>query len=802
MFAATETGWRIAESLRADAARHLIPFTLWTFRKYRFAAHLNALAEALEAVDRGEIKRLIVVMPPRHGKSELVSVRFPAWWLGRHPDKRFVLVCYAADLAERHSRMVRACVQSPAYRQVFDGMSIDQTSRSAQQWDLAGRRGGMKAVGVGGPLTGFGADCLAGNTLIKTECGLRTIREITRAGSPVMVLTCNHKTGTLEYRLARPHKPRLTLVLYTITLANGTKVQATKEHPFFVAGRGYVRASSLEIGDEVYLYSVRRCVSRQTEQKQKVLHPAVLRRSAARGCASAHVRPLRAHLYRSAARPRCSCRTSFLLLGMLRDSRKPKARSEMSHLRRASASRLHLLQSAVFGHSQTQSQATLQNVWPPMHSRTSLLQPSLCGQSSFARRCGRKERQVSTRTRERALQNGVSFADPACRDRTRPSLSALRRGQSSHGSPYQRDKTGRSAGQSPASVPAVPYAIAQIEKSHLAAPEEVYNLSVEGNENFFANGVLVHNCLLVDDPIKNRQDADSETVRNAVWDWWTSTAYTRLEDNAAIVVVNTRWHEDDLTGRLLAAQGTDPRADQWHIVHFPAISDAGEALWPEKYPLEELERIRANTGPYDWEALYQGRPAAPEGAMFKRAWFQIIDEPPQGLTWVRGWDLAASSKETADYTAGARCALDADGNLFISHIERRRQEWPETIKDMAFLASMGDRGCRWGVETQGFQLSAVQQLLSDNRFSGVAIQSVRADRDKVSRAAAWQSRAAAGKVFLIRGEWNQAFVAEACGFPVGKHDDQIDAVSIAWELLTDGFIQPRVYSAEDFDEDE
>ena len=303
--------------------------------------------------------------------------------------------------------------------------------------------------------------------------------------------------------------------------------------------------------------------------------------------------------------------------------------------------------------------------------------------------------------------------------------------------------------------------------------------------------------LIVDDPIRGRADAESEVIRNNIWEWYGADAYTRLEPEGVVIITHTRWHEDDLTGRLLAAQTTDPESDQWDCLHMPALDADGNALWPERFSAKRLRQIRANIGTYDWEALYQGRPTAPEGALIKSGWLQVVDHAPPGLTWVRGWDLAASLKTTADFTAGARCAMDSDGNLYISDICRGRWEWPDTRKRMGALAAES-QGESWGVESVGFQLSAVQELQRDPAFYGIALREVQADRDKVSRALPWITRAEAGKLFLVRGPWVQEFVREAVGFPLGAHDDQIDAVSIAYGLLAEA--EPRIYRLDSYEE--
>jgi hypothetical protein len=181
---------------------------------------------------------------------------------------------------------------------------------------------------------------------------------------------------------------------------------------------------------------------------------------------------------------------------------------------------------------------------------------------------------------------------------------------------------------------------------------------------------------IIDDPIKNRAEAESESYREMIFSWYTSTFYTRQDsEDARILLILTRWHEDDLAGRLLEHQlnGGD-YADQWEVVSLPAIAEndptqndprqSGEALWPGKFSLEALQRIKENIGVYDWEALYQQRPQPPGGGKIKRDWFQVIDRAPEGLRWSRFWDLAVSTKTSADYTASVAGATDAKGNFY------------------------------------------------------------------------------------------------------------------------------------------
>src|SRR5262249_48497759 len=133
--------------------------------------------------------------------------------------------------------------------------------------------------------------------------------------------------------------------------------------------------------------------------------------------------------------------------------------------------------------------------------------------------------------------------------------------------------------------------------------------------------------LLIDDPFSSMADARSEHARKEVWQWFTGTAYNRLEKNGKIIIIGHRTHQDDLQGRLLAQQAA--AGDHWHVVELGAVGSEGRALWPEKYPVESLQRIKQNTSAQDWAALYEQNPTAEEGAYFREEWIvPTLEIPP------------------------------------------------------------------------------------------------------------------------------------------------------------------------------
>ena len=298
------------------------------------------------------------------------------------------------------------------------------------------------------------------------------------------------------------------------------------------------------------------------------------------------------------------------------------------------------------------------------------------------------------------------------------------------------------------------------------------------------------NLIMIDDPVKSREEAESLSYRDRVWDWYRDDLYTRLEPGGAIILTMTRWHEDDLAGRLITEMQSG--GEHWEILNLPALAEEndplgrqpGEALCPERYSVTDLESIRTVLGIRSYTALYQGRPQPAEGAMFKRHWFEIKPQAPEGLKWVRYWDLAASTKTTADYTASAEVSLDPEGNLWIRNMVRGRWEWPDAKKIMVQTMIAGN-GTRHGVEKALHGIAAVQELLRDKTLVATTIKGIDVDKDKVTRALPWAARAEAGKVKLVRGEWISAFLDEVCAFPQGTHDDQVDTVSGGAQMVAE-----------------
>ena len=252
----------------------------------------------------------------------------------------------------------------------------------------------------------------------------------------------------------------------------------------------------------------------------------------------------------------------------------------------------------------------------------------------------------------------------------------------------------------------------------------------------------------------------------------------------------TRWHEDDLVGRLL--QEAKNGGEQWEVINLPALAEendalgreVGEALCPERYDEDALARI-AKVLKNGFFALFQQRPQPADGSIFKRKWFEIHDKAPLGLKWVRYWDLALSTNKNADWSCSAAVALDEDGVLYIRDMVRGQWEWPDTKRHI-IQTMLAEPKVAHGIELKMHGLAAVQELQREARIAHIQLRGVGVDGDKEERAAAWSDRAEARKVVLIAGDWVNEFLLEVTQFPNGKKDDQVDTVSGGVVMLATG----------------
>lgn len=302
--------------------------------------------------------------------------------------------------------------------------------------------------------------------------------------------------------------------------------------------------------------------------------------------------------------------------------------------------------------------------------------------------------------------------------------------------------------------------------------------------------------VIIDDPTRSRADAESETVRESQWNWFTGDLRTRLKPDAAIVVIMTRWHPDDMGGRLLERQ-----PGLWRVVSLPAIAgedDAlgrrpGEWLWdgdPAYGYGAELRKVHAEYeaagAMRDWSALYQQAPRPNEGALFKVGMISTLDAAPTGRNIVRAWDLAATAAagtRNPDWTVGVKLLRTADSRYVVLDVKRFRGGPDEVEQSIVNTAQHDGSGVRVGLPQDPGQAGKQQVLYLTRKLAGFHVESSPETGDKATRAAPVASQANVGNLMVVRGDWNHAFLDELGAFPSGMKDDQVDALSRAFSMV-------------------
>ena len=319
-----------------------------------------------------------------------------------------------------------------------------------------------------------------------------------------------------------------------------------------------------------------------------------------------------------------------------------------------------------------------------------------------------------------------------------------------------------------------------------------------------ATGEGAH-LLIIDDPVKNREEANSKTMRDKIFDEYRSTFKTRVRPGGTIIIVMTRWHEDDLCGRLLNPEYGTP--DEWEIVRLPAEAEAsdplgrteGAPLWPEGgFDAAWLEQQKTAVGSYAFAGLYQQRPAPAEGGILRRGWFQFYEQVPEGMNAIaQSWDCTFKDGDTNDYVAGHVWGRKG-GNYYLLDRVHGRMGITETMQCIRTLTAKHPRARAKYIEDAANGPAVIDLLKKE--IPGLI--PVRPQGGKVVRAQAIAPYAEAGNIFLPHpgiAPWVHDFIEECANFPNGAHDDDVDAMTQAINQLSDKTvtsIPPEDYGAD------
>lgn len=764
--------------------RKLLPF-IQRFRPKYIAGWVHEdicrrIERFVRQVEAGQSPRLLLMCPPRMGKSEIGSRHTPAWILGQHPDWEIIAASHTSSLSLSFSRYLRDLIRDPAYKAVFPEMHLDPSSQSVENWNTT-KGGGYMAAGVGTGITGRG--CLAPYTLIDTNRGKIRIIDLKVGDS---VYGYDHK----RQKVVETRVKAIQITERSKPLLDFGDVRLTTDHRIYNAARGfYTRA-----GESPSLLGLRR-----EEGASRCNVQSVLFQSADGGDHSAKM---------------------LLLWEELRTQRSGAPEIEGS----PRENRARVLQSSLLRPVQDQQPGDLQQG----QGRVLALQEACDGDGSFeVLQQGVLQRVQGFETADGCVQWRILDAEktgatagqevPTVRYDPRTVRSASR----------EPGRDGQSDFESGTALHSVPPQISSVHgacAADIAELFEPFDFVVDiqtGTSNFFTEGLLVHNChvLIVDDVVKDIEAADSLTIRENTWEWYLSTAYTRLAPGGGVIGILTWWHEDDWAGRIQQAMANDDGADQFEIIRYPAINDQGDeyilpddtivqippgftvpegarltrkmgtAIHPARYTTEMMLRIKNNLvgggQKRVWDALYQQNPVPDEGNFFGKEMFRYYGSPPprSELFVYQAWDFAISEGKESDYTVGMCIGQDHRDNLYVLDMRRfRTQDGGYIIDEILDFAAMYDADLLGFEDGQIWKALEFQfQKRCDERRQYPSFEVLKPLTDKMVRANPLKGRMQLGKVYFDnKSPHFPDLQREMLHFPAGKHDDQVD--SLAWAV--------------------
>lgn len=321
-----------------------------------------------------------------------------------------------------------------------------------------------------------------------------------------------------------------------------------------------------------------------------------------------------------------------------------------------------------------------------------------------------------------------------------------------------------------------------------ADSKAAYRWQTDDGGEYYATGVggalagRGADLAIIDDP-HSEQDAMSPAALESAWDWYQGGPRQRLQPGGAIVIVMTRWSTIDLTARVLQRMAQDPKADKWEVVEFPAILPSGASLWPEYWPVEELEQTRASMVPSKWNAQYMQQPTASESAIIKKEWWKLWqkDKPPKIEYVMQSYDTAYSKNETADFSAIQTWGVfypteDSPPNLILLDAKKGRWEFPE-LKRVALKEYQ-----YWQPECVLIEAKAAgMPLTQELRSVGIPVTNFTPSRgnDKMVRVNSVAPLFEAGLIWRPEASWAEDVAEECAAFPVGENDDMVDCMTQA-----------------------
>lgn len=643
------------EALQALCRDKFAPFATKAFEliepgvSFEYNWHIDCIAEHLEAVYRGELTRLIINLPPRTLKSYLVARAFPAWVLGKTPQSKFIVTSYGYEVAEQNSMACRRIMKDPWYLETFKNTRINAELDRNTHYETT-QAGQYYAASALSPLTGMGCDyCFIGSTKILTQSGYKKIMDISIGDK---IWSYNHEKRCQEIKPVTALFRRRVSGLVQVETISGDRVICTPNHPFWIEGRGYKEAKDLKAMDRLI-------ASRIYEREKTNLYSSV--RLLLQGISQKTLR-----LPEVIGQRFCG---ALLFKYMLQGTSQHKKSSQMQNMQREN----------IFQESEILREVSRRNIWE------------------------RAEKPIRQAVPNDSLFNRISRW---------LQMHGLLKPDQEVGASYKRGQKGQQPNQSYYDVPDMPPAASHWHFDNIKSitpygnkEYEVYDITVDGNHNFFAEGILVHNCI-ADDLLKP-MEASSDTIRTSTNINMRTTFFSRFNDKRTgrFVLVMQRLHEDDPTGNLMRDGG-------YTLLKLPAevnkpvtislgpktwVMHAGDLLFPARLSRAILDQTALDMSEANYAGQYLQEPVPLGSGEFREDWLQYYRaggiKPKEMNTVILvdpagGEELNKKKKKTSDWTVMAVLGLAADNNYYLLDMIRDRLNPTERIDTLFTLHRM------------------------------------------------------------------------------------------------------------------
>lgn len=663
------------------------------------------IAEAIEETIDTRRGRLLITMPPQEGKTTLGPVHGTVRALQKHPEWRVMLACYSSTLAEESSIAARAIIAKHGSDAVDPltqmegtdelGLALAYDKAAAAAWRIRGHRGGMVAVGLSGTISGRPADCVSGDTHILTEYGNTTAAAAYERGDQ-WILGYDHDAEAAVWRRVEARRRIDGRDTVEVVTESDRVLTCTPDHRVYTSG-GYTAAGDLRVREGLVTIESACGVS---------LRDSVGDRQGR---------------HREGDAPRTK---SVLLAGMRETSTLGQESNPQVPVRWPDTA---ISEADMLGRMPARATVPELDIegLPPVRERVSaevaphtVLQPRLCESDAFAADDRRREltpqdgRQLREVVPVDAADHPGTGREPlrgmrrdATADRlhlARPRKDTLATGYSPHRREHQKQparEPDHSLRDLPHDPPQVGSDAVAVVRPSGGGPQPVYDFQVEGTRNFFADGVLVHNCLIIDDPIKGMEASNSPTIKKHVIEGFQGDLTTRLSAGAPIILIQTRWAVDDLAGWILEREAKlPPEKRRWRHINIPAQAEEGlydslvrePGVWLESArgrTASDWEETRNDVGSRVWASLYQGSPSPLEGGLIKKQWLNDhrLTLPPANPEWtVVGVDPCDSGR--GDDAGVVAASIGTDGRVAMiadRSAPMTSDKWAKTAVELA-----------------------------------------------------------------------------------------------------------------------